>query len=214
MLPLCLVGLLACGGGKPEAAAPTDKPAMPAKEESKAEEADEEEASEEATAEEAPPEEEAKPLRSPKDIVTAEGVLFTFSFNESDIYAPTQEKCTAQAKGDPQKKAKCVAKAVAQFDGDGITFKGDKDGKWTWITIRRRGKSLKALNKIEVEFGEETDKTITVKPKGRDKGSKPKQWPKEIVIHVPSTSEIYLEDPKHGKMVYIAKHGLLGEAER
>lgn len=212
------LGLAACGGAPADAQTPADveePPAPPEPEETEAPEEDEsaEEESAEDT-EEPPAEEEAKPLRSPKDVITTEGVLFTFSFNDSDVYQPTQDKCTAQAKGDPKKKAKCVAKVVAKFDGDGMTFRAEKDGTWTWLTIRRRGKSLKALHKIQVEFGEETDKTIVIKPKGRDKGSKPKRFPPKVVIHVPSSSEIYIEDPKHGKMVYVAKHGLLGEAER
>jgi hypothetical protein len=38
--------------------------------------------------------------------------------------------------------------------------------------------------------------------------------PKELVIEVPGDSEIAIQDPKKGRLVYEAKLGLLGEQQR
>lgn len=205
--------LAACGSSQAEPETPaseseTSEPSGASSEEESGPVAEAEEA--EAEAEEAPPKHE----RTPKDIVTAEGVLFSFSFNDSEAYHGAEEKCVKQAKDDPQKKAECMQKARDQFDADSIAFQEDNEGKWWWITLRKRGTSLKALHKFEIEFGEETDDSIKILPKGRDKGSKPMRAPKEVVIGVPNESEIVLADPKHGKMIYKAKMGLIGEAER
>ena len=78
------------------------------------------------------------------------------------------------------------------------------------ITVSEGG-SLKEVVTLIVD----KEYTVTIKTKGRDKGSKP--WgrvPKEVVITVVSRSEISLQDPKHGKMVFYSKRGLIGEAQR
>lgn len=156
-----------------------------------------------------------KALRSAKDIVTGKDVLFVLSFNASEPYQAAEKKCTDKSGGDPKKKADCLSKASNQFDPDGITFEQDADGKWTWLTMHRKGNQLIAIHKIPIEFSDDKDKSVKVKTLGPDKGKKPMAHvPKEFVIDVPSETQISITDPKNGKMVYEAKLGLKGDAKR
>jgi hypothetical protein len=160
------------------------------------------------------PHKEEPPLRTPRDIVTGEGVLFMFAFSRSEAREKADQQCTAKSGDDPQKKAECMTKASDKFDADGMAFQKDSEDKWWWLTIRRKGSSLITLHKIEFDFGEETDRSITIKPKGRDKGTKPMSVPKQVVIEVPDESHIAVVDPKHGRMVYEAKLGLLEQPQQ
>jgi hypothetical protein len=212
--------VVACGGSKGA------EPSTPAEESTETEttasaDHDHSEESSEADAESAeePAEEAAKEeadeSHDAKKVLTTEGALFTFSFNDSEAYQKAEKACDEKAKDDLKKRADCMSKAAQQFEADGMAFRKDDDGKWWWITIQRRGKNIKTLHKIEFEFGEDTENKVTIKPKGRDKGSKPmSRVPSEVVFEVPSRSEIVIQDPKFGKMVYQAKLGLLGESER
>lgn len=209
---------IACGGSSPPPEAPA--PAAPA-EPSPASDGGMEELAEQSEAEsetesesEADSDSDEGPRRTPKEIVASETMLFRFDFRDSEAYQKAEKECGEKAGDDPKKKADCMTKARDQFDVDSIGFRKDEDGKWWWYSIQRRGKQIKTLHKIEVEFGEETDDTVVVKTKGRDMGQKPMRPPKELVIHVPSEMEIFIEDPKHGKMVYEAKVGLIGKSER
>lgn len=158
---------------------------------------------------------EEKPFKSAKDVITSPDVLFVFNFSASEAYQKAEEKCEKKANGDAQKKSECMSKTSSQFDPDGIHFKQDDAGKWWWLTEHRKGTSgLETIHKIEVEFADEKDYSVTIKPKGRDMGKKPMTAPKEVVIEVPSPSQISINDPKNGKMVYEAKVGLLGEATK
>ena len=155
-----------------------------------------------------------KVQRTAKDIITAKDVLFVFSFNQSEPYQAAEKKCGEKAKDDPKKKADCMSKASAGFDLDGITFE-EIDGKWTWLTMRRKGNTLVTIHKIPVEFADDKEKSIKIKTLGPDKGSKPMAHvPKELVIDVPQETAISITDPKNGKMVYEAKMGLKGDAKR
>jgi len=155
-----------------------------------------------------------KVVRTAKDIVTAKDVLFVFSFNQSEPYQAAEKKCGEKAKDDPKKKADCMSKASDQFDLDGITFE-EIDGKWMWLTMRRKGNTLVTIHKIPVEFADDKEKSVTIKTLGPDKGSKPMAHvPKELVIDVPAETAISITDPKSGKMVYEAKMGLKGDAKR
>jgi hypothetical protein len=155
-----------------------------------------------------------KVVRTAKDIVTAKDVLFVFSFNQSEPYQAAEKKCGEKAKDDPKKKADCMSKASAGFDLDGITFE-EIDGKWMWLTMRRKGNTLVTIHKIPVEFADDKEKSVKVKTLGPDKGSKPMAHvPKELVIDVPTETAITITDPKDGKMVYEAKMGLKGDAKR
>jgi len=155
-----------------------------------------------------------KVQRTAKDIITAKDVLFVFSFTQSEAYQAAEKKCGEKAKDDPKKKADCMSKASDQFDLDGITFE-EIDGKWTWLTMRRKGNTLVTIHKIPVEFADDKEKSIKIKTLGPDKGTKPMAHvPKELVIDVPAETAISITDPKNGKMVYEAKMGLKGDAKR
>jgi hypothetical protein len=216
--------VVACGGSKgAEPSTPADEPAESENAASADEPTDSDEspeADESADADEADDKAEKKKeaeaeSHAAKDVLTTEGTLFTFSFNASEAYQKAEKACDDKAKDDLKKRAECMSKAGEQFEADAMAFRKDDDGKWWWLTIQRRGKNIKTLHKIEFEFGEDTEDKVTIKPKGRDKGSKPMgRIPSEVVFEVPSRSEIAVQDPKFGRMVYQAKLGLLGESER
>jgi hypothetical protein len=210
---VCVSSLLAaCGGSEPEpkdpssAEAPaagneksaksddTDKPAEASKDDAKDEPAKKDEA----------PAADAKSGKSLKDVLTTPGALFVFSFTASDVHQAADEKCTKSAKDDPKKKADCMTKASEKLDGDALQFQEQGDNKGVWITLLRKGDKLTTKHKVDIEFGKETDKTITVTPKSG----------KEVTIEVPSEGQIILTDPKLGKMVYDLKLGLLGDQQR
>jgi hypothetical protein len=195
----------ACGG--------SSKPA----EEPIATEPEKEEAPAEAKTDAASPEKtEEKPsepavTRTAKDIVTAPEVTFMFSFNQSEPKEKAEAKCSETAKDDPKKMALCMKKASSKFEADGIQFKkNDKGGEddWLWITVRRKGNVLTTIHKIPVTFAEDKATSVTLKPTGKDTGTKPMTPPSEVLIEVPNEFSIVLKDPDHGRMVYEAKIGI------
>jgi len=209
-LPLLL--LVACGSA-PAAKTPEPTEAEP-KTEAKTDEAPD--TSDKPDAEKAegkksdakPASESAKPTRSAQEILTAPDVVFMLSFNDSDVKQAAETKCTAGAGNDPKKMNACMATARKSIDIDGYQFK-EVGGKWFWSTLRTQGKTLHTLHKFEIEFGPETPGSVTVKPKGKDLGSKPGPTPGPTTIQVPNDYQISLADPKLGKLVYEAKIGLL-----
>lgn len=217
-LPLLL--LAACGGS------PTPKTPEPAEAEPKTEtkEAKPEDASdssdkpdeEKADAKKAdakkadtkPSSESSKPGRSAQEILTAPDVVFMLSFNDSDVKQAAETKCSASSGNDPKKMNGCMANARKAIDIDGYQFKEVGD-KWFWSTLKTTGKKLTTLHKFEVEFGPETPGSVSVKPKGKDLGSKAGRTPAPFTVQVPNDYQISLDDPKLGKLVYEAKIGLL-----
>ena len=149
-----------------------------------------------------------KPTRSAQEILSAPDVVFMLSFNDSDVKQAAETKCTASSGNDPKKMNGCMAKARKAIDIDGYQFK-EINGKWFWLTLRTQGKTLHTLHKFEFEFGSETPTSVTIKPKGKDLGSKPGKAPGAVTITVPNDYQISLDDPKLGKLVYEAKIGLL-----
>lgn len=210
-LPLAFV--LACGGGQqetsetPESASPE---AETASEAPSGESTEPKEAEPEASKESA---KEPEPKRSPKDLLTAEGTLFSFSFKESEMYQKEEAACAKKSGDDPEKKAECLGKAREKFEGESMFFKQTPDGKWEWTTLRQAGKKTAVLYKVEVEFSEETGKTITVKAKGRGTGTKPRAIPAQGVVIEVNDLGIVLTDPQRGKLVYVAKLGAVGDAQ-
>ena len=155
-------------------------------------------------AEKAEPDADAMPKKTLKDVLTTSGALFVFSFAKSDVHQAAEEKCGKQSKDDPKKKADCMSKASEKLDGDAYQFTEAGENKGVWATVRRKGDKLNTVKKVDIEFGKETDKSITITPA---KG-------KEVVIQIPSEGEIVFDDPKQGKMVYELKLGLVGDQAR
>lgn len=152
--------------------------------------------------------------RTAKDVVTAPDVVFMFSFNESDVAKGAEERCDARAKDDPKKRAECMSKEKSKITADGMQFLQEKD-RWYWLTIRRKGKTLVNLHKLPVEFADEADTSITLKPVGKDEGTqRGRGAPGETKLEVPNDYQIVIQHPTHGKMVYEAKVGLIGEQQR
>jgi hypothetical protein len=210
---VCVSSLLlsACGGSEPEPKEPSseapaasdDKPAK-SDDADKAAATDSDDKKDDSAKKDDAPAADAKPTKSLKDVLTTPGALFVFSFASSDVHQAADDKCTKSAKDDPKKKADCMTKASAKLDGDALQFQEAGDNKGTWITMVRKGDKLTTKHKVEIEFGKETDKTITVTPKSG----------KEVTIEVPSEGQIAITDPKLGKMVYELKLGLLGDQAR
>jgi hypothetical protein len=225
LAPFVLTTILAaCGGSTPEAKEPEGtETEAPAAEKAEAEAPGEDMASEdsaeskkEAKKDDAKEEEEAKkpPARSAKDIVTKPDTLYMFQFSASEAYQEADKSCTEKSKDDPKKKADCMSKASKKIDDDGLAFQ-EVDGKMWWLTIRRKGNALQTLHKIEFEIGEDSENKLVIKLKGPDKGTKPMgNVPSKLEIEVVSESQIALQDPKLGKMVYEAKLGLIGDNKR
>lgn len=157
---------------------------------------------------------EKKALRSAKDVITRQDVLFMFSFAASEPHQTAEKKCAEKSKDDPKKKADCMTKAGKDFESDGMAFTEGEGGTFFWLTVRRKGGALAVLHKVEVELEGDGEKQVTIKTRGPDKGSKPGGLPKELVIEVPSETEIAVNDPKRGRLVYEAKMGLLGKNDR
>ncbi len=217
LLPLLL--LAACGG-TPAAKNPTDvEPEAKTEAKAEAPAADTEEKPEpekadkksDADAKKSDAKSEgSKPGRSAQEILTAPDVVFMLSFNDSDVKQAAETKCSASAGNDPKKMNGCMAKARKAIDIDGYQFK-EVDGKWFWLTLRTKGKALTTLHKFEVEFGPETPGSVSVKPKGKDLGTKAGRTPGAFTVQVPNDYQISLDDPKLGKLVYEAKIGLLSQ---
>ncbi|HYQ00544.1 MAG TPA: hypothetical protein VER96_17825 [Polyangiaceae bacterium] len=215
-LPLLLV--VACGGSPapktPEPAEAEPKTETKSEEASDAsEKADEEKAeSKKSDSKDTKESKDSKPAekpgRSAQEILTAPDVVFMLSFNDSDVKQAAETKCTASSGNDPKKQNGCMAKARKAIDIDGYQFK-EVDSKWFWLTLKTTGKKLTTLHKFEVEFGPETPGSVSVKPKGKDLGSKAGRTPAPFTVQVPNDYQISLDDPKLGKLVYEAKIGLL-----
>ena len=208
---ICVSSVLAaCGGSEPEPKEPTaEAPAAGDEKPKNSEDTDKpagassDDKKETAKKDEAPAE-EAKPSKSLKDVLTTPGALFVFSFTASDVHQAADEKCTKSAKDDPKKKADCMTKESSKLEGEAFQFQEAGENKGVWITMLRKGDKLTTKHKVDIEFGKETDKSITVTPKSG----------KEVVIEVPSEGQIVLTDPKQGKMVYDLKLGLIGDQQR
>jgi hypothetical protein len=209
--------LAACGGGQQEGSeTPESAPAAEAPSEAPAAESTDtkaEAATESSTKDKGKDTNMPEPKRSPKDLITAEGTLFSFSFKESEMYQSAEADCAKKSKDDPEKKADCMNKAREKFEGESMFFKQTPDGKWEWTTIKQSGNKTAVLFKVEVEFADETGTTITIKPKGKATGSKPRAIPAAGIKFEVNDMGITLTDPQRGKMVYVAKLGAVGDSK-
>ncbi len=206
LLGVCLVG---CGGGKPAEAPDSEDTAAEAKSDAAGDGAK----AEADKAEDKPAEPEAAPTpsRSVQDIITAPDVLFLFSFNDSEPKQAAEEACTKKAGDDAKKMNQCMAAERKKFPADGHRFLKDEKDQWWWLTVRQSGNRLNNLHKIPIEFIDETDNSITLKPVGKDKGSAPMKPPAKVVVEVPNDYQIVFQDPKAGRLVFQAKVGVVSE---
>ena len=209
-----LVALVsACGGSKPaDSAADADtkageaKSAEPPSDESKSEaksdDKPDEKKADEKKVDEKKADEGPKASRTPEDILKAPDTVFLFSFNDSEPKQAAEEKCTKKAGDDPKKMNQCMAGERKKFEPKGHRFKLDEKEQWWWITVRQVGNRLVTVQKTPVEFADQTDTSVTLKPK--DKGG-------PVVFEVPNDYQIALKDPKHGRLVFQAKVGSVQE---
>lgn len=133
-------------------------------------------------------------------------MTFVLAFDSCDAGKAAEEKCTQQSKGDSKKLNQCMATARDKIAVDAIRFKQDDEQNWWWQSLRRRGTNETMLHKVQVEFGEETERSIVLKTKGRDTGTTP--WarvPAEVQLAVPNSFSISMKDPQHGTLVYEGK---------
>jgi hypothetical protein len=150
-----------------------------------------------------------KLYRSPRDALTRKDVSYMIAFEDCDEGKKAAEICSKQSGGDPKKRSECMTKARAKLEMDGIRFGQDTAGEWYWITIQQKGVSFVATHKIKIEFGDETEKSVAIIPKGRDIGSKPmRQIPSKVVYEMESDYRMTSTDPQHGKLVYDVKIGM------
>jgi hypothetical protein len=203
--------LAACGGSQPEAKEPSEETpkaaeekAAPSDDKESSTASDDEKKSDKKDKAASAVSEPEIPKKTLKDVLTTSGALFVFSFTASDVHKTAEEKCAKSSKDDPKKKADCMSKASEKLDGDAFQFTEEGENKGVWTTLRRKGNKLSTVHKVDIEFGKETDKTITIVPKTG----------KEVVVEVPSEGQIAIDDPKNGKMVYDLKLGLLGDQAR
>jgi hypothetical protein len=201
----------ACGGKPPAAPAPpapsAPPPAPPA---ASASASPEPEAPKQADNKMAAPsaDDAMKPTQKPRDIVTLADALFLLAFENSDVGKAADKKCNA-ASSDPNAVAACMAAARDKIQINAIRFKQDAMKNWWWTSMLKKGNSLTLLHRVMFDFGEETDRSIVIKPKGGDQGmAKGSNVPREVRIEVVNDYTIALQDPQFGKLLYEAKIGL------
>jgi hypothetical protein len=205
------LALSGCGGG---AAKEADAPKKDAKSSSKSgdEEAAAKQTKESAKKKAEPVEDTSpKPTRTAQDIITAPDVSFVFSFANSEVGEKAEASCAKKSKDNPKKQNQCMAKERKEIVADIQNFTKDKAGKFWWTIARMQGSKLRTLHKIQVEFADDKADSVTIKPVGKDRGTKP--WgnpPAKVVIKVPNEFSMELDDPTYGKMVYEAKIGIVG----
>lgn len=212
-----IFGLAACGGSQEPAKDPSSEAdSAEASEGTEAEEPAKDAEAEKPAAKAEPKAEEKteatdtsgpKLKRSPKDVITAPDVIFMFSFNSSEIKERFEKQCDEKVKDNPKKRAECMSKAKDKLEWDGMRFKQEK-GTWYWSMVKLKGKALISVHKLPIEFGKEDDKSIVLKPTGKDEGQKRGGGPGETKVEVPNEYEIVIDDPKLGRSVYEAKIGL------
>ena len=156
----------------------------------------------------APAASSADSKRSARDILELKDTVFFLAFDESDPKKVAEASCTKSAGKDPKKKNACMAKAREQAD-EGYRFEQDKDGTMWWLVVHRKGNALVNVHKVKFEYGAESETSVTIKPEGKDTGTKPwKRPPSEMKFEVPSDYRIIVHDAEQGKLVYDAKSGI------
>ena len=158
----------------------------------------------------APPPAASKPGRKPSEILTQVDVTFMLAFGSSDAGKAAEQKCAAEAAGDPSKVAPCMDRARDKVQVHAIRFTQDARKNWWWQSMHKSGEQYLVLHKVMIDLGDETEKTIAIKPKGKDQGMAP--WgllPKDVVIEVVDDYTIATQDPQQGRLVYEARIGIM-----
>jgi hypothetical protein len=146
--------------------------------------------------------------RSARDILELKDTVFFLAFDESAPGKAADASCSKSAGKDPKKKNACMSKAREQAD-EGYRFEQEKDGTMWCLVVHRKGNTLVNVHKVKFEYGDTNETSVTIKPEGKDSGSKPwKKPPAELKFDVPSEYRIVVNDPEHGKLVYEAKSGI------
>ena len=166
------------------------------------------------TAPRAPPQPEPtpEPVTPVADRILVSSAAYMIRYDDS---APKQaaEAACVKAGDDPDARSQCLEKERSRFVADVLRF--HKDDKETSLTIyRRQGNTLQELSKSVVELGEQTPERLTLKVKS-DKGTRPLFAGKKaltISSSNDSTSNIELDDPRFGKLIYEARIGLVDDA--
>lgn len=192
--------LIACGGGKPaEPTTPTSSSAAsaaPAGSNTPAPAPAPKSASS-----------EEKPSRSPSDILKDADATWVLAFDQSDEGKKAEEKCTASSKGDEKKQGACMRAARERMPVEAMRFKQDEEAGLLWQFLVQKGGNYTVVAKVPVEFGEETDSSIVIKPK-KGKGTGTIPWgaaTRDTTLKVPNNFSVVVDDPTHGKTVYEAK---------
>jgi hypothetical protein len=210
--PLALGALLvaaACGGNPPAAPTAPTASALPPPSAAPAASSSAVAAPEPPKPVEKPLDDALKPTRKPQEIVTMADALFLLAFGNSDVGKAAEKKCAASSNGDPKAEATCVAAASDKILVNAMRFKQDAAKNWWWTSMQKKGNNLSLMHKVMFDFGEETDRTIVIKPKGGDQGNA--KWakvPASVKIEVLNDYTIALDDPQFGKLLYEAKIGL------
>lgn len=151
-----------------------------------------------------------KPTQKPREILTGASTMFFLQFDASDPGKTASEKCKSET--DEAKRAGCVQKIREKLQADAMKFRKDVNGKYVWHSMLQKGEQFLFSHKVPVEFAEETDRSIVLRPKGADTGVSP--WavvPKEVKIEVQNDFTITVIDPHAGRLVYEAKIGMEGQ---
>jgi hypothetical protein len=158
-----------------------------------------------------PAEPEPEPRQAPTAILGAPNAAFVLDYNASGLRDAAEKACAPET-ADAAKRQECLQKARASFVADVLRFKKTAQGKWRWTIYQRKGSSLPEVYQADVELSDESKNSVKVKIKGGESGSRPLfAGTKQGVISFPNDYSIVLEDPKHGRLIYDAKVGLVGD---
>jgi hypothetical protein len=152
------------------------------------------------------PSEPPPPAARPSEIVTAAGVTYILDYQSSDVSRAARDKCDSQAGDDPSRRADCMQKERGAFVADALRFKRGAGGRQTqWTIYRRNGDALTEVFVGTVAFADETATEVTLVPRG-SAGARPLfQGQPKVVLGVPNTYELVVEDPRYGRLVYKAR---------
>jgi hypothetical protein len=202
--------LVGCGGSTPEPAT-----AEPTGEDGAGASSEAPKQTEAAQAADAPKEEPAEPAydaANPRNVLLHEGTAFMLNHRASDMGAQAEERCGKKAGDDVAKKANCLSAAINKMDREGMMFDEDEEGKWWFIRIGIVKGAKVEYNRVPIEMGEASGKSVTMKVVGADKASRRKGTvPSEMTFEVPDEYTVIVQDPSRGKMVFEPKMGLFAE---